>query len=100
MGRDDGNAGCPCFIRAESVLLGKSGKDHEFDGVNAPMELHPHIIEKEGKKEFVVLPYEEFMVLEEAMNDYEDLKDLREEKEKSQNQPGVPLNKVISDLEF
>ncbi|NTU53933.1 MAG: type II toxin-antitoxin system Phd/YefM family antitoxin, partial [Chlorobiaceae bacterium] len=55
------------------------------------MELHPHIIEKEGKKEFVVLPYEEFMVLEEAMNDYEDLKDLREEKEKSQNQPGVPL---------
>jgi PHD/YefM family antitoxin component YafN of YafNO toxin-antitoxin module len=64
------------------------------------MELHPQIIEKEGKKEFVVLPYEEFMVLEEAMNDYEDLKDLREEKEKSKNQQGVPLNKVISDLEL
>jgi hypothetical protein len=64
------------------------------------MELHPQIIEKEGKKEFVVLPYEEFMVLEEAMNDYEDLKDLREEKESSKKQPGVPLDKVISDLEL
>ncbi len=62
------------------------------------MELHPQIIGKEGKKEFVVLPYEEFMVLEEAMNDYEDLRDLREEKEKSKNQPGVPLDKVVSDL--
>jgi hypothetical protein len=62
------------------------------------MELHPQIIKKEGKKEFVVLPYEEFMVLEEAMNDYEDLKDLREEKEKSKNQPGVLLDKVVGDL--
>lgn len=64
------------------------------------MELHPHIIEKDGKKEFVVLPYEEFMVLEEAMNDYEDLRDLREEKEISKNQPGVSLDKVVSDLEL
>ncbi|NTV66611.1 MAG: type II toxin-antitoxin system Phd/YefM family antitoxin [Chlorobaculum sp.] len=62
------------------------------------MELHPHIIEKEGKKEFVVLPYEEFMLLEEAMSDYEVLKDLREEKEKSKNQPSVSLDSVISDL--
>jgi hypothetical protein len=88
----------PCFIRAKSVLLGRSGKNYEVDRVDASMELHPHIIEKEGKKEFVVLPYEEFMVLEEAMNDYEDLKDLREEKENSKNQSGVPLDKVVADL--
>jgi hypothetical protein len=62
--------------------------------VQCPMERHPQIIQKEGKKEFVVLPYEEFLVLEEAMNDYEDLKDLREEKENSKNQLGVPLDKV------
>jgi len=62
------------------------------------MELHPHIIEKDGKKEFVVLPYQEFLVLQEAMADYEDLKDLREEKEKSKNEVGVSLDKVISDL--
>jgi hypothetical protein len=98
MGRRDGNAGRPCFIRAESVLFRRKGKNHEFESVDAPMELHPHIIEKEGKKEFVVLPYEEFMLLEEAMSDYEVLKDLREEKEKSKNQPSVSLDSVISDL--
>lgn len=64
------------------------------------MELHPHSIEKEGKKEFVVLPYEEFLVLEETMNDYEDLRDLREEKEKSNNQRVVSLDSVISDFEL
>ena len=29
------------------------------------MKLHPQLIEKKGKKEFVVLPYDEFMTLEE-----------------------------------
>ncbi len=37
------------------------------------MELHPQVIEKEGKKEFVVLPYEEFKALEEVMHNYENL---------------------------
>ena len=64
------------------------------------MELHPQVIEKEGKKEFVVLPYEEFKALEEAISDYEDLRDLREAKEKSKNQVGVPLEKVLSDLDL
>jgi hypothetical protein len=45
-----------------------------------------------------VLPYEEFLVLEETMDDYEDLKDLSEEKEKSINQIFVPIDNVISDL--
>ena len=31
------------------------------------MTLHPQIIEKEGKKEFVVLPYEEFVQLQEEI---------------------------------
>jgi len=62
------------------------------------MELHPQVIEKEGKKEFVVLPYEEFIALEEAVRDYEDLLDLRAAKEESKNQRGTPLEKVISDL--
>ncbi len=40
------------------------------------MKLHPQLIGKKGEKEFVVLPYDEFMTLEEIMHDYEDLKDL------------------------
>jgi PHD/YefM family antitoxin component YafN of YafNO toxin-antitoxin module len=47
------------------------------------MELHPQIIEKEGKEEFVVLPFEEYKELTELLLDYEDLRDLRKEKEKS-----------------
>ncbi len=62
------------------------------------MELHPQLIEKEGKKEFVVLPFEEYQALTELVSDYEDLRDLREEKEKSRNQESIPLDKVIVDL--
>lgn len=64
------------------------------------MKLHPQVIKKEGKKEFIVLPYEEFKALEEAMHDYEDLRDLREAKETSKNHAAVPLEKVISDLDL
>jgi Phd_YefM. len=62
------------------------------------MKLHPQVIEKEGRKEFVVLPYEEFLALEELMHDYEDLKDIREAKEESIGQPGVPLEQVVREL--
>ena len=40
------------------------------------MELHPHVLEKQGEREFVVFPSEEYIALEEVMNDYEDLQDL------------------------
>jgi hypothetical protein len=40
------------------------------------MSIHLQVIEKEGKKEFVVLPYEEFLAIKENLEDYEDLKDL------------------------
>ena len=63
------------------------------------MELHPQIIEKEGKKEFVILPFGEYQALTELVSDYEDLRDLREEKERSRNQESVPLDRVISDLD-
>ena len=62
------------------------------------MKLHPQLIEKEGRKEFVVLPFEEYQALTELVSDYEDLRDLREEKEKSKNQKNIPLAKVIADL--
>ena len=41
------------------------------------IEVHPNILERDGKKEFAVLPYEEFESLMEALSDYEDLRDLR-----------------------
>lgn len=62
------------------------------------MILNPQIIEKKGKKEFVILPYEEFLKIQEALEDYEDLKDLREAKEDSKDEESIPLNRVIDDL--
>ena len=56
------------------------------------MALHPQVIEKKGKKEFVVLPYEEFLSIQEALEDFEDLKELRKEKEKSKSEPTTPLD--------
>jgi hypothetical protein len=38
------------------------------------IELHPQIIEKDGKKEFAVLPYDEFVKVQEELEDYEDLR--------------------------
>lgn len=62
------------------------------------MSIHPQIIEKEGKKEFVVLPYEEFLAIKEALEDFEDLKELREAKAESANEPTIPLSEVRADL--
>ena len=56
------------------------------------LALHPNILEKNGKKEFVVISFEEFKKIEEELMDYEDLKDLREAKEKEENSDSYSLN--------
>jgi len=54
--------------------------------------LHPNILEKNGQKEFVVLPFEEFKQIEEELALYEDLKDLREAKAKEQHADSYSLD--------
>jgi len=60
--------------------------------------LHPNILERDGKKAFVILSYEEFVSMEEELQDYEDLKALRAAKAKEANAPVVPLSEVKRDL--
>ena len=62
------------------------------------IELHPEIIEKDGKKQFVILPYEEFVAVEQALADAEDLAALRAAKKEEHAAPGVPLADVVDDL--
>jgi PHD/YefM family antitoxin component YafN of YafNO toxin-antitoxin module len=62
------------------------------------MSIHPQVIEKEGKKEFVVLPYEEFLAIKESLEDFEDLKDLRKAKAESAGESTVKLADVRNDL--
>ena len=38
------------------------------------LTIHPNVLERDGKKAFVVLPYEEFVMIEEELQEYEDLK--------------------------
>lgn len=58
------------------------------------LELHPQILEKEGKREFIVLPYEEFLALQQILADAQDLIDLREAKNAEQYAPTMELNEV------
>ena len=64
------------------------------------MKLHPQLIQKQGKNEFVVLPIEEYETLTSLIQDYEDLKDLREEKNNLEGQKPIPLEAVIKELDL
>jgi len=62
--------------------------------------MRPIILEKNGKKEFVILSYEEFLKLKEIVEDYEDLKVLREAKKEEKDKPGYSLEEVKKILNF
>ena len=64
------------------------------------IELHPHILKKNGKSEFVILPYEEFVALQETLADGHDLADWREAMETAGNAPSVKLSEVKRQLDL
>jgi hypothetical protein len=58
------------------------------------IELHPEFLTKDGQKQFAVLPYEEFVKIQELLEDLEDLRDLREAKEEEKDSLSVSLANV------
>lgn len=58
------------------------------------MTTNVQILKRNGKKEFAILPYEEFIRLQETLDDYEDLKALRIAKVKERNSRTVSLKEV------
>ena len=62
-------------------------------------ELHPEILTKNGRKEFAVLPYEEFIALQEWLADVEDLLELRTAKEAEHDAPTVSLAEIETRLD-
>ncbi|MGA2067679.1 MAG: hypothetical protein ABSG86_22115 [Thermoguttaceae bacterium] len=60
--------------------------------------IHPNILEYDGKKAFVVLPYEEFVMIEEELQEYEDLKELRAAKSEEAGEPGLLLHEAKREL--
>lgn len=62
------------------------------------MELNPQIIKKNGINEFVVLPYVDYLKMKEALDDYEDLMDLRKAKADSIGEPTIPYSEVLKKI--
>ncbi len=54
-------------------------------------EIQHQIIEKDGKKEFVVIPDEEFIRVRDELEEYEDLRQLREAKEQEKDAPSCTI---------
>ncbi len=62
------------------------------------LKLHAEILVKNGKKEFVVLPYEEFLAMQERLADAEDLLELRKAKRSERKKKSIPLAEVKREL--
>jgi hypothetical protein len=58
------------------------------------MELHPQILEKDGKPAFVVLAYEEYVALTQALEDAMDSLLLREAKAEAKGRPTYTPDQV------
>lgn len=56
------------------------------------------IIEKHGKKEFAIIPYKDFLRIQEDLEDYADLKDLRKAKNDPMNKQGRLFSEVVKEL--
>lgn len=58
------------------------------------MVVNAQIIKKNGKKEYAVLPYEEFQKIQEELASYEDLRYLREAKIAEKNVPTIGISEL------
>jgi hypothetical protein len=58
------------------------------------LTLHPDILVKNGKKQFAVLPYEEFVALQDRLADAKDLLELRKAKRAEGDNRSIPLAEV------
>jgi hypothetical protein len=56
--------------------------------------LHAQIIKKNGKKDYVVLAYEEFLKVQEELENYDDLRVLREAKETERDAPTIEMGEL------
>ena len=58
----------------------------------AILKLKPEYLKKDGKKEFVILAYKDFLKIEETLQDYSDLIALRKAKKSEKNKKKISLS--------
>lgn len=64
------------------------------------LTLHPEILSKNGKKQFAVLPYEEFVALQERLAQAEDLIELRKAKRTEGRKRSISLADAKRELDL
>ena len=64
------------------------------------LSLHPNILEKNGIKEFAILPFDEFEKMKNELQDFEDLKDLRKAKIAEKDAAGSNLSEAKKQWEL
>ena len=62
------------------------------------MKLHPEVLKKNGVNEFVILPYDEFVALQQLLADAQDLGDLREAVAAEKDAPPISLEELKTEL--
>lgn len=62
------------------------------------LKLNPNILERDGKKAFVILTYEEFLSIKEALEDAHDLQCLKEARVEEWHAPTTSLASVRESL--
>jgi len=59
------------------------------------LKLNPRVVTRNGRNEYVMLPWKEYVAVCEAMEDWEDLLALQSAKRENKGKPGVPIEDVI-----
>ncbi|CAN5423838.1 hypothetical protein BH10ACI2_BH10ACI2_14570 [soil metagenome] len=62
------------------------------------VDLHPEFLSANGKRQFAILPYEEFVAVQEFLEDMEDLRDLELARKENEGQPSYTLEEVKKEL--
>lgn len=62
------------------------------------IKLHPEVLKKNGVSEFVILPYDEFVALQQLLDDAQDLVDLRVAVASEKDAPTISLEEMKAEL--
>ncbi len=63
-------------------------------------QMKTQVLEKDGKKEFVVLAWDDYRKIQAMIEDYQDLKALRRAKEEAKGKKTIPFDKVVKSLKL
>lgn len=64
------------------------------------IDLHPQFVERAGKREFVVLPYEEYLALRSELEDLEDALALNRAREENRGASSYTIDEVRESLDL